>query len=66
MTVSTLVRIANSYTGITGDTSLNEEGDRKHGEYDFWTIKPSDTNNNFVWIQVGRFQINVSNKHAEY
>jgi ABC-type branched-subunit amino acid transport system substrate-binding protein len=62
----TFVRIANLYTGITGDTSLNEAGDRKHGDYDFWAIKPSDsTNNNFGWTQVGRFQINASNEHAE-
>ena len=55
----TFVQIANSYTGITGDTSLNEAGDRKHGDYDFWAIKPSNsTNNNFVWTQVGRYQIN--------
>jgi ABC-type branched-subunit amino acid transport system substrate-binding protein len=54
----TFVQIANSYTGITGDTSLNEAGDRKHGDYDFWAIKPS-TNDNFAWTQVGRFQINV-------
>ncbi|HYA84446.1 MAG TPA: penicillin-binding protein activator, partial [Candidatus Bathyarchaeia archaeon] len=54
----TFVQIANSYTGITGDTSLNEAGDRKHGDYDFWAIKPS-TNNNFAWTQIGRFQINV-------
>jgi hypothetical protein len=60
------VKIADSYTGITGDTSLNEAGDRKHGDYDFWAIKPSNsTNNNFVWTQVGRTQIASSNKHAE-
>jgi len=59
------VQIANSYTGITGDTSLNEAGDRKHGDYDFWVIKPS-TNNNFVWTQVSRFQINVNNKNTEF
>jgi branched-chain amino acid transport system substrate-binding protein len=61
----TFVQIANSHTGITGDTSLNEAGDRKHGDYDFWAIKPS-TNNNFVWTQVGRFQINVNNKNTEF
>ncbi len=62
----TFVRIANSYTGISGDTSLNEAGDRKYGVYDFWAIKPSNsTNNNFVWTKVGSTQINVSNKHAE-
>lgn len=62
----TFVQIANSYTGITGDTRLNEAGDRNHGDYDFWAIKPSNsTNNNFVWSQVGTFQLNVSNKHAD-
>ena len=52
-------------TGITGNTSLNEAGDRNHGDYDFWAIKPG-TNNNFVWTQVGRFQINVNNKNTEF
>jgi ABC-type branched-subunit amino acid transport system substrate-binding protein len=61
----TFVQIANSYTGITGDTRLNEAGDREHGDYDFWTIKPS-TNNNFEWTQVGRFQINANNKNTEH
>jgi ABC-type branched-subunit amino acid transport system substrate-binding protein len=62
----TFVRIANSYTGITGDTSLNEAGDRKYGNYDFWAIKPStSTNNNFVWTKVGRAQIASSNEHTE-
>lgn len=57
------VQIADSYTGITGDTSLNEAGDRKHGNYDFWAIKPNNGNNNgFAWTQVGRFKINASIK----
>ncbi|MGB6531185.1 MAG: penicillin-binding protein activator [Candidatus Nitrosopolaris sp.] len=59
----TFLQISNSYTGITGDTSLNQAGDRKHGDYDFWAIKPSDRNNNaFVWTQVARFQINANVK----
>jgi branched-chain amino acid transport system substrate-binding protein len=59
----TFLQIANSYNGITGDTNLNEAGDRKHGDYDFWTIKPSNSNNNaFVWTQVGRFQIDPNLK----
>jgi branched-chain amino acid transport system substrate-binding protein len=57
------LQIANSYNGITGDTSLNRAGDRKHGDYDFWAIKRSDGNSNaFVWNQVGRFQINPNMK----
>jgi ABC-type branched-subunit amino acid transport system substrate-binding protein len=35
----TLFEIANLHRGITGDLSLNEAGDRKHGDYDFWAIK---------------------------
>jgi len=59
----TFLQIANSYHGITGDTSLNEAGDRKYGDYDFWTIKPNNSNDNpFVWAQDGRFQINPNLK----
>ncbi|MFZ0510679.1 MAG: hypothetical protein WAM14_03655 [Candidatus Nitrosopolaris sp.] len=59
----TFLQIANSHKGITGDTTLNEEGDRRHGDYDFWAIKPSNGNNNaFLWTQVGRFQINANMK----
>ncbi len=32
----TLVQIADSYTGITCNTTLHEAGDRKHASYDFW------------------------------
>ena len=35
---TTLTRIANSYSGITGSTSLNQAGDRKYANYDFWEI----------------------------
>jgi ABC-type branched-subunit amino acid transport system substrate-binding protein len=34
----TLVQIADSYTGITGSTALNEAGDRKYASYDFWGV----------------------------
>ena len=57
-------QISNSYAGITGDTSLNEAGDRKHGDYDFWAIRANNGNSNgndrsvFAWKQVGRFQSN--------
>ncbi len=55
----TFLQISNSYSGITGDTSLYSAGDRKHGDYNFWAIKQSKKNNNsFVWTKVGKFQIN--------
>ena len=32
-------RVASSYEGITGNTTLNAIGDRAYANYDFWTIK---------------------------
>ena len=66
----TFLQITNSYIGITGDTVLNEAGDRKNGDYDFWAIRAHNGNNNdqspFEWKQVGRLQFNATNKHADY
>jgi ABC-type branched-subunit amino acid transport system substrate-binding protein len=66
----TFLQITNSHIGITGDTGLNEAGDRKHGDYDFWAIRAHNGNNNdqstFEWKQVGRLQFNATNKHADY
>jgi hypothetical protein len=50
---SIILQIANSYRGITGNTSLDEAGYRKYGDYDFWAIKANDSTNNdhsvFEW-----------------
>jgi branched-chain amino acid transport system substrate-binding protein len=60
------LQVANSFTGITGDTSLNDAGDRKHADYDFWVIRGNDgksIDNHwgiFAWVQVGRFQFDAS------
>ena len=40
---------ANGYFGATGQTSLNEAGDRKVGNFDFWRI--SVNNGNIQWIK---------------
>jgi branched-chain amino acid transport system substrate-binding protein len=60
----TFLQISNSYAGITGDTSLNEAGDRKHGDYDFWAIRSnnSDNQSHFAWALVSRFQSNTNIK----
>jgi branched-chain amino acid transport system substrate-binding protein len=62
----TFLQLANSYTGITGDTSLNAAGDRKHADYDFWAVRDNNGNSNgqigFAWEQVGRFQFNATIK----
>ena len=64
------LQISNSYAGITGDTSLKETGDRKHGDYDFWAIRPNNGNSNineqraFAWGLVGRFESNTNIKET--
>ena len=56
----TFLQIANTFTGITGNTSLDEAGYRKYGDYDFWAVKASDGTNNdnsvFQWKKVGVFK----------
>jgi branched-chain amino acid transport system substrate-binding protein len=53
---STLVKIADSYNGITGNTSLNQFGDRKYGDYDFWAIGNSKSvHDSFTWKRVGKY-----------
>jgi branched-chain amino acid transport system substrate-binding protein len=61
----TFLQLANSHIGITGNTSLNQAGDRKYSDYDFWAIVASggngDHGSNFEWKLVGRFQSNQGN-----
>jgi branched-chain amino acid transport system substrate-binding protein len=55
----TFLQIANTYTGITGNTSLDEAGYRKYGDYDFWAVKANDVNNDhgvFQWKKIGVFK----------
>jgi branched-chain amino acid transport system substrate-binding protein len=33
-----LTSSANSYLGVTGNTTLNRMGDRAYGEYDYWNV----------------------------
>ena len=39
---NTLVKIADSYNGITGNATLNQFGDRKYEDYDFWSVQESE------------------------
>ena len=53
---SAIVKIADSYKGITGNTSLNQFGDRKYGDYDFWAVRNSEsTHDSFIWKRVGKY-----------
>jgi branched-chain amino acid transport system substrate-binding protein len=57
---STIVKIADSYEGITGNTSLNQFGDRKYGDYDFWAVRNSaSTRDSFIWKRVGKYVPNI-------
>lgn len=49
-------RIANSYSGITGNTSLDQNGDRKYGDYEYG-VSREDKNNAalHIWKPTGRF-----------
>ncbi|MGB8033551.1 MAG: hypothetical protein WCF03_06995, partial [Nitrososphaeraceae archaeon] len=58
---NTIVKIADSYNGITGNTALNQFGDRKYGDYDFWAVKDIwSTHDSFVWKRVGKYIPNMS------
>ncbi len=50
-----LVQTANSYYGATGWTTLNEAGDRKFGNYDFWAVQ--EANDAFQWVRVAKYQV---------
>jgi ABC-type branched-subunit amino acid transport system substrate-binding protein len=53
-----IIRSAKSYIGVTGNTTLNNMGDRAKGEYDFWkvTTNMSDDKEPFGWIKTDREQ----------
>jgi branched-chain amino acid transport system substrate-binding protein len=59
------INTANSYTGVTGRTELNDAGDRKSGSYDFWAVRPvyKDVKNkaSFEWTNVAAYQIGIDN-----
>ncbi|HYA33913.1 MAG TPA: penicillin-binding protein activator [Candidatus Bathyarchaeia archaeon] len=47
-------RIASSYDGITGNTTLNAAGDRAYANYDFWTIQSE--NGSYVKVKTAQFR----------
>ncbi|MGA7076755.1 MAG: hypothetical protein WBZ42_09485, partial [Halobacteriota archaeon] len=47
-------RIASSYSGITGNTTLNAVGDRAYASYDFWTI--ANQNGTYVRVETAQFR----------
>jgi ABC-type branched-subunit amino acid transport system substrate-binding protein len=64
---NTIVKIADSYNGITGNTTLNEFGDRKYGDYDFWAIGNGEsTHDSFIWKRVGKYVPNIRTEQGAY
>jgi len=49
-----LPRIAEFYFGATGWTALNEAGDRRYGDFDFWAIR--EVNGVLAWKKVVKYQ----------
>ncbi|MGZ8897705.1 MAG: ABC transporter substrate-binding protein [Halobacteriota archaeon] len=47
-------RIASSYNGITGNTTLNAVGDRAYANYDLWTIRSQ--NLTYVKVKTAQFR----------
>ena len=53
---------------MTGNTELDQNGDRKYGDYDFWAVtKNNNTNNNthdaFTWKHVSKYMlVGIGNK----
>lgn len=47
------VRNVQRYWGVTGPTALDEAGDRKIGNFDFWTMK--DTSGVVDWIRTAQY-----------
>jgi branched-chain amino acid transport system substrate-binding protein len=58
----TFVHIADSYSGITGNTTLNAAGDRSSGNYDFWPIKQG-SNGAFTWQLVNKYRSYLGNNN---
>jgi len=58
----TFVQIADSYSGITGNTALNAAGDRSSGNYDFWAIKQG-SNGAFTWQPVNKYRSHIGNNN---
>ena len=51
-----IMHSATAYFGVTGNTTLNNMGNRANGEYDFWKVKTSitDDKESFHWIKTDR------------
>ena len=47
-----MVKLTESYRGISGNITLNNAGDRINGQYELWKIADGDDQNHFKWTTV--------------
>lgn len=47
-----MVKLTESYRGISGNITLNNAGDRINGQYELWKISDGDDQNHFKWTTV--------------
>jgi len=50
---SAFVRVAHSYTGITGSTALDAAGDRNAANFDFWEVQLQGST--YTWVRAGGY-----------
>jgi branched-chain amino acid transport system substrate-binding protein len=50
-----LLNQAANYNGATGNTALNDAGDRLKGDYDFWGISFDNVNSIYYWEKVATY-----------
>jgi branched-chain amino acid transport system substrate-binding protein len=55
-----IVRVADSYTGLTGPTELDAAGDRALGNYDFWSVCHSGTT--WTWYRSAAYTVGADGK----
>ncbi len=58
-----LIEIAKELDAITGSTELNDAGDRKFANFDFWGVR--EENGVFIWEKVGFFDA-ANNQITEF
>lgn len=50
---ASFVRNVQRYLGLTGSTALDENGDRKFANFDFWTVRES--NGTLQWVRTAQY-----------
>jgi branched-chain amino acid transport system substrate-binding protein len=61
----TFYQIADSYFGITGNTRLDDNGDRQCGTYDFWKITKKDNNAHYDWSKTDKIDLCPNSHNAK-